>query len=144
MPRTTVKKAAKKVAAKKTTKKTTKRVAKKAVAKRARKPVAEPVQIEAVEIDARQLGEALHQAAEAALEDGGFSTAGLLNAVVRNKIGDARGVVTRAVRNLVSATVATTQTVATRGEADVLEAKQRLAVAEFEQAMDSYEAVIRG
>ena len=92
--------------------------------------------------------EALHQAFTDVMgsgERGQFGTSGLLDMYIRDLVSDARGNVVEAVRGMVEAAIAMNAG-ANRSvsERDVLTARQRLAVAEFELAMDGLETSIRG
>lgn len=160
MPKIT-KKSAKKVVRKPATKKSTKKVAAKKATKRAytRKP--KTVDIKAAdaessdfagqpspegEVDMKSFGEAIHQAAEAAVADNGqFSANDMLNLNVRNSVQAARGEVVFAIRNLVNASIELSDSASlSQAKRDVATARQRLAVAEFELAMDGLESAIRG
>lgn len=142
---------AKKVVAKKATKKSTKKVTKRVVAKRARvvKPTATEAaaqaQRESLEQASVILGTALHQAAEAAFDNGQFSANGLLNLNVRNSVQAARGEVVGAIRNLVNASIELSDSASlSQAERDVATAAQRLAVARVELALDGLENAVRG
>lgn len=142
---------AKKVVAKKATKKSTKKVAKRVVAKRARvvKPTAAEVDAQAQRESLEQasviLGTAIHQAAEAAFDNGQFSANGMLNLNVRNNVQAARGEVVFAIRNLVEASIELNDSASLSQSArDVATAAQRLAVARVELALDDLESAVRG
>ena len=146
------KKATKKAPAKKVVKKTTKKITKRAYT---RKPKVVDVKVDTAEPSencATDAGAAMHEALHQAFMDasgrgerGQFGTSGLLDMYVRDSVGDARGSVVEAVRGMVGAAIAMNAG-ANRSvsERDVLTARQRLAVAEFELAMDGLETAIRG
>ena len=110
---------------------------KKAVAKKATKKSTKKV--------AKILGTAIHQAAEAAFDNGQFSANGMLNLNVRNNVQAARGEVVFAIRNLVEASIELNNSASlSQSERDVATAAQRLAVARVELALDGLESTVRG
>ena len=162
MPKIT-KKSAKKVVRKPAAKKSTRKAAAKKAAKRAytRKPKTVDVKVEAtepssfagepspeVEDDIKSFGEALHQAFENIMNstnNGQFSASGMLDLGVCDCVSSACSNVVFSVRKLVEASIGLEKSAnGTPSERDVATARQRLAVAEFELAMDDLESAIRG
>lgn len=152
MPKTT-KKVAKKVvrkpAAKKATKKTTtKRVSRKPKAEQPTIDRPAPPAEDNVKSDGAA-GVSFEQFINNAIEDamgvaGQFSASGMLNMDVRDRVAAARGEVVSSVRNLIDSCLALEKSAASSAsERDVATAAQRLAVAEFELAMDGLEQTIR-
>ena len=147
------KKAPAKKVVKKVTKKTTKKVTKPAYTRKPKivdvkvETAAEPSENCATDAGAA-MHETLHQAFMYAIglgERGQFGTSGLLDIYVRDRVGDARGNVVEAVRGMIEAAIAMNAgAIRSVSERDVLTARQRLAVAEFELAMDGLETSIRG
>lgn len=151
------KKAAKKVA-RKPAKKTTRKTSAPKVTKRkyTRRKKAEPVQIVKPYIVEESgpgtdtpredvpSGKASTQN-EAAPEMGPFSADGFLNLNGYDRVSSTRGKVVFSVRKLVEASIGLENSASsTPSERDVATARQRLAVAEFELAMDRLEQAVRG
>ena len=149
MPRGIPNKPSKKKTAKKVTKKTTKRTRKSAEVdiKVDAATQTEPSPEVGGESDTRAFDEALHQAFEDAINNGvgQFSASGMLNRAVRDRVSMARGVVVSSVRNLIDVSLTLEKSAnASPAKRDVVIARHRLAVAEFELAMDGLESAIRG
>ena len=149
MPRGIPNKPSKKKTAKKVTKKTTKRTRKSAEVdiKVDAATQTEPSPEVGGESDTRAFDEALHQAFEDAINNGvgQFSASGMLDLNAHDRVSSARGNVVFSVRKLVEASIAIENSAnSTLSERDVATARHRLAVAEFELAMDGLESAIRG